>query len=200
MVELKRAHDPNGYERFIIKTEEGTFKIYYGSDLCLYWSCTIPSDEDINNQYKYTITNENKKIYNIFNDLYDSVVTRTPFKHFRCGDNDKYYLYNDHGLVKGDVIEWHSDDTVYDASSFVQIEKDTENDNFIVTFNKSKVLCDDISPFSTFTVMFGTGECRYAPYNATFIEMYRKLGEYCEKRGNRFSKGSSLRKKRVRKR
>ena len=200
MLELKRYYDANNNERFTIKTGEGLFKIHYGSDLCLYWSCGISNDDSVNEQYKYTITDENKAVYRIFDELYDSVVSKMPFKHFKTDECEKYFQYNDNDLFKDGIIEWHSDDMEYNAASFVQIEKDFENKCFIVTFNKSKVLCDDISPFSTFTVMFSPCECRYDPYNATFMEMYRKLGEYCNKRGYTFSKQSRLNKRRVRSR
>ena len=45
MLELKRGYDSNCKEKFIIKTDEGPFKIYYGSDLCLYWSCSASDDK-----------------------------------------------------------------------------------------------------------------------------------------------------------
>ena len=127
------------------------------------------------------------------------IITKTPFKYFKTDEPEKYIQFNDNNLVKDNVIEWHSDDIAYDAASYVQIEKDFENNKFMITFNKSKVLCDDLSPFSTFTVMFSTGECRYAPYNATFIDMHKKLAEYCDRRGHTFSKRSKFNKKRVRK-
>ena len=198
MLELKRTYDSNGKEKFIIKTDEGTFKIFYGADLCLYWSCNIINQQETDNKYTYTITDENKYVYRIFNELYDSVVSKTPFKHFKSDQPEKFIQYNDNNLVKDDLIEWHSDDILYDAASYVQIEKDAENNRFVITFNKSKVLCDDVSPFSTFTVMFSVGECRYAPYNAAFIDMHRKLAEYCDRRGYTFSKASGFKKKRVR--
>ena len=58
MLELKRDHDVNNHSRFTIKTNEGNFKIFYGSDSCLYWSCTIPN-ENIEGMYQYTITDDN---------------------------------------------------------------------------------------------------------------------------------------------
>ncbi len=198
MLELKRDYDINNNERFVIKTEEGNFKIYYGSDLCLYWSCSIPNGEEIKDKYTYTITDDNKRVYRIFSELYDAVTSKMPFKHFKTDEPEKYVQYSDNSLVKDGVIEWHSDDILYDAASYVQIEKNSEDNEFIITFNKSKMLYDDLSAFSTFTVMFGTGECRYAPYNATFIDMHKKLSEYCDRRGYTFSRKSQKNKKRVR--
>ena len=188
-MELKKKYDRNNHARFTIKTNEGTFKIFYGSDLCIYWSCSIPND-NADNQYKYTITDEDRVVYNVFNGLYDSVISKMPFKHFNTDDYNKYCQYSDNNLFKDGKIEWHSDDMEYNVASFFQIEKDAENNCFIVTFNRSKVLCDDIGPFSTFTVMISACECRYDPYNATFMEMYRKLGDYCDKREyiSRFNK------------
>ena len=188
MLELKRNYNEYCHEKFTIKTDEGSFKIYYDSDLCLYWSPNIPELEDIKDVYRYTITHENRRVYEIFNELYDSVSSKQPFKHFKYDEPEKYIPYDDNNLVKDNVVEWHSDDFAYDAASVVKIEKDNETDNYIITFNKSKIVSDDISPFSTCAVKIGTGACRYDPYNATFIDMYRKLSDYCANRGYTFSK------------
>ena len=181
MLELKRSNNGSGFDKFKIKTDEGSFKIYLDSDLCLYWCCNIPND-DIKDTYKYTITKDNARVYS----KYD--------------DDRKYLYYDDNNLVKDSVIEWHSDDFTYDAASVLKIDKDVETDNLEITFNKSKVVCDDISPFSTFSVKISTGESRYDPYNATFVNMYEHLINYCNRRGYTFSRNSSNKKKRVRRR
>lgn len=186
MLELKRSYDSNSKERFVIKTDEGPFKIYYGSDLCLYWSCSS-SDDDMEDFYQYSITKDNKHVYNIFDDLYDSVISKKPFKHIVSDDSEKYYSYSDNGLIKDNSIEWHSDDFSYDASSVLKIEKNEETGDYIVTFYKSKIVSDGIGPFCTYTVKISTGASRYDPYNATFINMYQQLCNYCEQRGNVFS-------------
>ena len=195
MIELKRGYDSNCKEKFIIKTDEGPFKIYYGSDLCLYWSCS--ASDDMKDFYQFTITNENRHVYDIFAELYDSVVSKMPFKHFCTDEPQKYYSYNDNNLVKDNAIEWHSDDFSYDAASVLKIEKNSETDNFIVSFYKSKLSFDDIGAFSTNSVKIGTGESRYSPYNATFIDMYKKMCNYCEQRGHTFS-NSKFGRRRVR--
>lgn len=194
MLELKRMYDSNCRERFIIKTDEGPFKIYYGADLCLYWSCN-PSDDEMNDCYKYTITKDNTNVYNIIDELYDSVISKRPFKHFNVDDSEKYYAYDDNNLVKNGAIEWHSDDFSYDAASVLKIEKDLETKNFIISFHKSKIVSDDISPFCTYAVKISTGASRYDPYNATFINMYQQLCNYCEQRGYVFSNGKNKRKR-----
>lgn len=200
MLELKKSYNVNCCEKFTIKTEEGSFKIFYDEDLSLYWSPSIPEGSDIKDVYKFTITNENRKVYNIFNELYDSVTSKRPFKYFQYDNAENYVSYDDNQLVKNDVIEWHSDDFVYDAASCLRIEKDNDNNEFIITFNKSKLVYDDISPFSTFAVKISTGESRYDPYNATFIKMYRNLCNYCDNRGYTFSNKPWYKKRRVRKR
>ena len=200
MLELKRSNDGSGFDKFKIKTDEGSFKIYLDSDLCLYWCCNIPYGEDIKDTYKYTITKDNTRVYSIFEQLYDSVVTKRPFKYFKYDDDRKYLYYDDNNLVKDSAIEWHSDDFTYDAASVLMIDKDIETDNLEITFNKSKVVYDDISPFSTFSVKISTGESRYDPYNATFVNMYEHLINYCNRRGYTFSRNSSNRKKRVKRR
>ena len=198
MLELKRERDSYCREKFTIKTSEGLFKIYYDPDLSLCWSPSIPDSCVMDNEYSYTITKENMGVYRAFSALYDSIITRRPFKNFKYDGDEKYVSYDDNNLVIDNTIQWHSDDFAYDAASVVKIDKDLENDNFIVTFKKSKVVCDNISPFSTFMVRFNTIESRYDPYNATFINMYDRIKEYCDNRKDTFSKKSWYKKKRVR--
>ena len=200
MLEIKRSYDAYCHQRFTIKTSDGSFRIFYGQDLSLYWSPIIPEFDDIEDEYKYIITKDDNKVYHIFDELYESIISGLPFKFFKYDNAENYIPYNDNGLVKNNVIEWHSDDYSYDAASAFMIEKDFENEKFLITFKKSKLITDDISPFFTFAVKVSTGECRYDPYNATFIDMYGKLSEYCENRGKTFSNKPWYKKGKVRKR
>ena len=194
MLELKKSYDANCREKFLFDTEEGSFIIYYGDDLSLYWSCTL--NDDMQNCYKYTVTKDNESIYKIFDELYDSVVSKRPFKHFNSDEPEKYYAYDDNGLIENNAIEWHSDAFNYDAASVLKIEKDNETENLVVTFKKSKVVADEIGSFSTYSVKISTGLSRYDPYNASFIDMYNKLSNYCEKFC--YSFGSNNKKRKVR--
>lgn len=196
MLELKKSRGVNNSEKLIIKTNEGPFKIYYDTDMNLYWSCSTFNSDEKEESHIYVIDFDNKYIYRIFSELYDSIISKRPFKHFKTDDPEKYYSYSDNDLVKGEVVEWHSDG--YDNANVLRIEKDMETEYFIVSFHIFKSTIEDFAHFCTYSVKIDTCESRYDPYNAVFIDMYRKLDEYCQKRGHTFSKKNTSNKKKLR--
>ena len=73
-------------------------------------------------------------------------------------------------LFKNYVINWHSDDCVYEKSSVLEIKK--ENEDYIVTFHKSK------EDFMSYSVRISNSGSRYGYFNIPFMNMYTKLCEY----------------------
>ena len=176
MIKVKKSYTDYCYECFYIKTEEGTFKIYRDYNLNLCWSPVI--DDEISNDYfEYTITKDNKYVYKLFDELYCSIIEKKPFKYCRYDAEDSVFDEIDCELVQDGVIEWHSDCFEYDAASILKIDKNS-NDDYVIAFKKSKIVSDDVSPFSTFAVCINSGISRYNPYNDTFIDMYNKFKGY----------------------
>lgn len=194
MLEIKQGYNDYCHKIFTIKTQEGSFKMYLDENLSLYLS---PNTDigDIADEYYYTITKENDMVYNVFDELYDSIISNKPYKYMDCYDLNDYEYENI--LIEDGKIKWRSDDFSYDTASILNIEKD-DSDNIIVTFNKSKLVCDDVSPFFTLAVRVSNGFSRYYPYNLTFMEMYRKLDECCEKKEKVSSKSPWYKKVKVR--
>ena len=180
-------------------TEEGTFKIFNDYDLNLYWAPSV-SDDDLNKKsLSFTVTNEDKYVYRLFSELYDSFVNFQPFKYSRYNRDEDVVDKLEYPIVKNSNIDWHSDGFSYDAASILNINKDEKN-NYVVTFNKSKMVSDNISNFETFAVQFSSGISRYDPYNVTFIEMYNQLRDYDLFPNNVYYKFGIRGKRKVRKR
>lgn len=194
MLEIKKSYNDYCYKMFTIKTREGSFKMYLDENRSLYLSPNTNMDE-IADEYYYTITKENKKVYDVFNELYDSVISNKPYKYMEDCRLDDFEYEND--LAIDGEIKWHSDDFSYEAASVLGIKKDDE-DNFIVTFNKSKLVCDDVSAFFTHAVRISNGFSRYYPYNLTFMEMYNKLDDCIVKKEDSSNKDPWYKKVKVR--
>ena len=194
MLEIKKGYNDYCYKMYTIKTQEGSFKMYIDENLSLYLSPNTDMNE-IADEYYYTITNENEMLYNVFNELYDSIVSNKPYKYMDdCVLNEYEY---ENTLFDNGEIKWHSDDFSYESASILGIRKD-EHENFVVSFNKSKLVCDDISPFITLAVRISNGFSRYYPYNSTFMDMYNKLDDCCNKREESFKKEPWYKKVKIR--
>lgn len=175
MLQLTKLESYNDYDRFSIKTNEGEFNISFENNLDLYWSYfSEESMLDCEDIKKFTITKEDLFIYSAFLDLYNALKSRKPYLNISW-DNDKKFknkkdIYSYCPYEKG-IIEWKSDDYLYDEAASVSIIK--EKDSFKVIFKKGKN-----EFFKTFSVRFRNSGSRYNPYNATFMSMYHKLQEY----------------------
>lgn len=190
MTELKKKYNDYCNECFEIITDGGTFKIYCDYDFNLYWSPYIEDKDMYKNTFQYTVSNDDKFVYDLFNELYDSVMSKKPFKYSKYDADDTIYDDVEYDLIVDNGIEWHSDSFNYDAASVLRIDKD-EKDNYIVTFKRSKVVSDEISAFTTCAVQFSRGISQYDPYNMTFIEMYNRLKD-CDLLYNKVLYGTGI--------
>ena len=150
------------YNKYEIVTDNGSFCIYCGQDLNLYWVPCLEKEDLSKNSYEYVITEDDVFLCKVFDELYN------------CAVNKKDTSLEEYALVKDGVIEWHSDDFSYDAGSILSIEKD-ENANYHVTFTRSKNTADDISMFYTYAVQMNWANSRYGVYAESFVDMYGDL-------------------------
>lgn len=167
MVKLQKTDTDYCQKCVQIMTEEGIFKMYLDPNFTL---CLVPSVEqdDISGKcFKYTITDDNRYAYDVFDELYDSIVNSDNMDSERM----------EHPLVKDNGIEWHSDGFQYDAASVFRLDKD-ENNNYVVTFVRSKLVSDHISVFTTSVVQIDAFHSRYPLYNNEFIKLHSKLNDY----------------------
>ncbi len=156
-----------------IETEEGNFYISFEKNCNLYFSY-LPNKLESNDEYSFTIKNDNSFVYKCFDELYDSIISERPFKYSENLAHPEYVyplsktcveLVHDDG-----IIDWHSDDDKdYDLSSTLSIRR--EESDYIVTFKKSK----SVPGHKAYSVCIDNANSGYDPYNISFVVFYNKL-------------------------
>lgn len=187
MVEINKEVDTNGYDKFKITTDDGSFDIMFGGTLDLYWY--YRPKENINNWplFKtFTITKENYFLYQKVDKLYMRIKEKRPYQKKDKKENSSFLkeidLENVNNLEKEDyayeqlfqdgIIRWYSDDVPLEEASRIEIKRLEEA--YTITFFQGKVEYD--SP--TFSIRFRNSGSRYHPYNFAFMNMYNALSEY----------------------
>ena len=170
MQEIQRIKDESGYDQYKIKTDNGFFRIIFGGNLDLYWTCYDKEDKDSEIQ-EFLITKENYFLYELFDELYESIKNN---KIYYGENKEKYFEGYVDNLFKDGKIDWYSDDFYEEIASRLLIEK--VEDTFKITFLKSKKEWDGI--FKTYSIRFRNSGSRYEPFNICFMKMYNKLSEY----------------------
>ena len=178
MIKIEREIN-SGFEIFSINNDTGNLKIfyYYGLDLC--WTCN-PKDNSDSDTCDIVISPCDSYIYTLIDEVYDSIFNNQPFKYLKYDFAAKDLVFpekidNTKRLFKDGIIEWHSDDYVYNVGSVVYIKK--EEDKYIITIQKNKKCLEGKYPFNGYTVTFGNNS-RYNPYNVTFMNMFNKLRDH----------------------
>lgn len=183
MLEIKRNINSHGYDVFDIVTDNGIFQISYENNLDLYWRYIyFNSIDKESNQKVFKITKENYYLYALFNELYNAIKEKKPYKTFPSIidedlRNKKLKYYGGYELYNNRTITWYSDDfcEFANASNF-SIKK--QKDYFLVTFVKSKTEYDNGFVFPTYSVRIRNSGSRYEPFNNAFMGMYQKLKKY----------------------
>ena len=187
MVEINKTKDVNGYDRFKVTTENGSFDIIFGGNLDLYWSYW--SEENFKDwplSKTFTITKENYFLYQKIDELYKNIKEHRPYPltdkgnypflfeelNSRNSNESKKVDYAYEKLFQNNIIKWYSDDAPLEEASRVEINKLEEA--FTITFYQGKEEYD----FPTFSVRFSNSGSRYHPYNFAFMNMYNGLSEY----------------------
>ena len=176
MIDITKIKNWNNQDTFYIKTEEGEFEISYQENLDLYWRYLYQGRIlNFPDTHEFFITKENYFIYQLFDNLYNSIKEGNPFKGslIENAQINKRSLADP--LFQNGVIDWHSDEAPYDDASRLLISKTL--DTYKVTFVRSK---EDMNQglFITFSVRFSNSGSRYDPFNVAFMTMYNKLSEY----------------------
>ena len=183
MIEIKRKKNSHGYDVFDIITDDGTFEISYENNLDLYWRYIYTDSIDkVENTKIFKITKENYYLYSLFEELYQAIKEKKPYKTFpnyidEDLRNKKIKYYGGHELYKNSTITWYSDDFAeYANASNFEIKK--EKDYYLVTFVKSKIEDCNGFHFPTYSVRIRNSGSRFDPFNNTFMGMYQKLKDY----------------------
>ena len=165
MVKLEKSKNGHDYDIFNITTEEGNFTISFENNLDLYWYYRPSKTPKEYFEKEFTITDEDKYIYECFDSLYEAIKKRKPFLNapYDTDFKNKVDKYANCPYENG-IIEWKSDDYPDDEASSVSIIK--EENKFRVVFKPY-----DNYGFKTFFVRFRNSGSSYDPYNCTFMNM-----------------------------
>lgn len=184
MVEIKKTKDVEGYYRFKITTENGSFDIMFGGNLDLYWYYWPEENyKDWPLAKTFTISKENYFIYQKLDELYKNIKEQKPYQSKDENSSivfDSSKLINDSpksqysykNLFQNDIIKWYSDDAPLEEASMLEIKY--QEDKYIITFHQGK---EDFG-FPTYAIRFRNSGSRYEPYNFAFMNMYNSLSEY----------------------
>ena len=187
MVEINKKVDANGYDKYKITTDDGSFDIMFGGNLDLYWYYW--PKETINNwplSKTFTITKENYFLYQKVDELYENIKEQRPYQK---NEKDEYATFLEEldlsnlnesketdcayeKLFQDGIIKWYSDDAPLEEASRIEIKKLEET--YTITFYQGK----EEYNFQTFSVRFSNSGSRYHPYSFTFMNMYNGLSEY----------------------
>ena len=184
MVEINKIKDVEGYDRFKITTENGSFDIMFGGNLDLYWYYWPEEDfKDWPLAKTFTISKENYFIYQKLDELYKNIKEQKPYQSKDENSSivfDSSKLINDSpksqysykNLFQNDIIKWYSDDAPLEEASMLEIKY--QEDKYIITFHQGK---EDFG-FPTYAIRFRNSGSRYEPHNFAFMNMYNSLSEY----------------------
>ena len=186
MLEINKTKDAEGYDRFKIITDTGSFDIMFGGNLDLYWSYWPEEDfKDWPLSKTFTITKENYFLYQKIDELYKNIKEQRPYPktdkdeytsflelNLRNSNESKKVDYAYEKLFQNDIIKWYSDDMPLENASSLEIKK--QEDTYSITFFQGKEEYD----FPTYSVRFRNSGSRYHPYNFAFMSMYNALSEY----------------------
>ena len=184
MVEINKIKDVEGYDRFKITTENGSFDIMFGGNLDLYWYYWPEEDfKDWPLAKTFTISKENYFIYQKLDELYKNIKEQKPYRFkdenvSTVFDSSKLInespsaQYSYKNLFQNGIIKWYSDDAPLEEASMLEIK--FQEDKYIITFHQGK---EDFG-FPTYVIRFRNSGSRYEPYNFAFMNMYNSLSEY----------------------
>ncbi len=184
MVEINKVKDVEGYDRFKITTENGSFDIMFGGNLDLYWYYWPEENyKDWPLAKTFTISKENYFIYQKLDELYKNIKEQKPYRFkdenvSTVFDSSKLInespsaQYSYKNLFQNDIIKWYSDDAPLEEASMLEIK--SQEDKYIITFHQGK---EDFG-FPTYAIRFRNSGSRYEPYNLAFMNMYNSLSEY----------------------
>lgn len=184
MVEIKKTKDVEGYDRFKITTENGSFDIMFGGNLDLYWYYWPEENyKDWPLAKTFTISKENYFIYQKLDELYKNIKEQKPyqskdensstaFASSKLINESPSAQYSYKNLFQNGIIKWYSDDAPLEEASMLEIKY--QEDKYIITFHQGK---EDFG-FPTYAIRFRNSGSRYEPYNLAFMNMYNSLSEY----------------------
>ena len=164
----------NGYDFKLVKDNK-VLTILDARVLDLYF--TIEDGEKIkygeSKKIDFDINIEDGEIYNLFDNLYNDIITGNIFGN--SGSIDNSLLFNYKRLVdENKNINWVSDDGLFDEEDMMTISKG--DDSYKLTFirTEKRRTYGFKDPYSINIRLSNSGS-RYEPFNIIFMRMYQSL-------------------------
>ena len=188
-MEVKNKYD----DIYDIKTiefldNENCFVIKKFLDGFLYIRYVLTKDDGLDFK-TFDIKKEDKKIYNMFDELFNSIREYRPF-NIRKTDLDvqqretyvyreKFDKYNTTSLLNDGKIVYYSDDFNYGLPAKFIIEK--TDYGYRLIFEKSKNFYNENFEYSSFNIKINGSQDKYYPLNLNFINFFDILYNKLEK-------------------
>ncbi len=147
-----------------LQNSSGIFSFVFAGNLDLYISYYGTEESD---RHSIEIDKDNMFLYKCFDELYNSISNEKPFADTNFLFEHEYFPFP---LLKNGIIEWHSDDGLYDEAAIFYLEK--LDNSYKLTIKEG--LISDIN-IRTNSVRFRNSGSVYEPYNCTFMNLYNKL-------------------------
>lgn len=197
----------SGYT-YEFEEDNKTFIISFAPNLDLYWTLKIKKDypnfEETQKEIydTFLITKENYQIYSLFKTLIDDVKSSNvynPNKECVITEDDEVEFlppsieeinrtkkrneelkreYGYQRLVKGDTIEWHSDEEDYQIADVVRISE--QDENILLEFYRPELTPEKfgLRCAGTVTIRFRNSGSYFLPFNVVFMKHYNALQEF----------------------
>lgn len=192
-MEVKKEKSQFGPSDIVVTEGEKKYKLFFGGDGDLYWSC-VDLSQETNDVVRFVITKENYFLYSLMEGLYERVKTHHVFDVSECElefcetPEEVRKLYEKkkhsneslkdfsayHKLFNSEtgVISWYDDESIYEEANVVNIIPGDEE--FILEFVPG-VKCD---PYDMIGIRFRNSGSTYTPFNNVFMGMFNQLQEY----------------------
>lgn len=155
-----------------ILNENEFFEISLEENGCLYIGFCIPNEDKLPREKTFKITDENKYLYLLIENLYDSFKNVSEHERLIKESHSNSMLrtiIRDNPYSDGKII-WYSDDFKIQEASILTIEK-SEDSSFLFTFTRSS----SSEHINTYFVCISNIFSRYTIFNTPFINFYRNL-------------------------
>ena len=170
MIQVVKRRDLDNTNVVFIKADEGDFVFTFCGNLDLYFSY-FGKDLRKKDEHSFVLDKSNFFLYKCFDDLYDAIESNMPYKTIDRDFNVYFELRSyPFPLFKKGIVEWHSDDALFDEASVLYIEK--LDDSYKVTIKEGTI--SDVN-MKTASVRIRNSGSMYEPYNFTFMDLYNKI-------------------------
>ena len=184
MLEIRKIEHDRGIDYKIISNEQ-ELNIMFNGDGDLYFSINRIDRLDEPKIVNFEITEEDNDLYNLFDILYNRVITCDIYKlnefdlEFRKSEEleEKQIMYDEwnqelreyppYNIIQNGIISWRHDEQLFEEANILNIYK--EENKYRLEF-----ISNDEDP-QYIEIRFRNSGSRYQPFNRVFMDLYNSL-------------------------